>query len=111
MPGVAPAVEQGGREGVVGAAGGVLDEARREGLQDGSGQLLPGRLAGLDGGGAVGVVALDEVADEVAGIGLEAEDGMQAAPGAGVQQGEAVAQLTPTINWSSESGRAACRTP
>ena len=90
VPGVALAVEQGGREGVVVAAGGVVDKARRDGLQDGIGLLLRGRLGGLDGDGAVGVVALDEVADEAAGIGLQAEDGMQAAPGAGVQQGEAV---------------------
>ena len=42
------AVEQGGREGVVAAACAVLDEARRDGLQNGIGQLPPGRVAGLD---------------------------------------------------------------
>lgn len=88
LPGVALAVKQGGREGVVAGVGGVVDEARRDGLQDGIRLLLAGRLGGLDEDGAVGVVAADEVAGEAAGVGLEAEDGLQAAPGAGVQQGE-----------------------
>ena len=83
-PGVAPAVQRDGREGVVAPAGGMAGEVRRDGFQDGTGLLLPARLAELDGGGAVGVVAWDGVAAEVAGIGLQAEHWMQATLGAGV---------------------------
>ena len=78
LPGMALAVNQGGRQSVVAAVGGGLDKARREGLPEGGGLMWLGRLAGRDDGGAAGVVAWNQVADEVAGTGSQAEDGMQA---------------------------------
>ena len=63
---------------VVVSADGVLDETNRDGLPDDIGLLPPGRLAGFDAGGAVSVVARDEVADEVTEMGPQAADEMQA---------------------------------
>ena len=46
--------------------------------------------AGRDGDRVIGAVAEDEVAEQGGGVPLEAEDGLQAACGVGVQQLEGV---------------------
>ena len=87
---VALPVQQGGGEGVGGRAGGVLDEAHPAGLEGGLRALAQRVGAGRDGDRVIGAVAEDEVAEQGGGVPLEAEDGLQAAFGVGVQQLEGV---------------------
>ncbi len=87
---VALPVQQGGGEGVGGRAGGVLDEAHPAGLEGGLRVLAQRVGAGRDGDRVIGAVAEDEVAEQGGGVPLEAEDGLQAAFGVGVQQLEGV---------------------
>ena len=88
--GVAAAVEQGGGQQVVGVAGGVADQADAAGPPAGRGLLLAGRVGGRDGDDAVAAAGAAELLADRVGVGLEAEDGVQAAVAVGVQQAEAV---------------------
>ena len=84
------AVQQRGHQGVLGAAGRVLDQSRAHGPQGGLRLLAAGVVTGPDGDELVSALAAHEVGDEGAGVGLQAEEGVQAAQHVVVQQQEGV---------------------
>ena len=79
LPGIAAGVEQSGGEQVLGVPGGVADEAHATGLEAGLGLLPAGAVGGQHGEQAVLAVGAAELLEDGVGVGLEAEDGVQAA--------------------------------